>query len=253
MNLFPQTRQRIGMSLERVPVRSRRYWVVYWGLAFALAALVMVFFLRGLHWDEPRLTLEQLMNGTAHKPFVYRVLITSLARITENVFPIEPRLTVSALLFLSLLGFVPAVRYFQSGFWKSTVVSDLMALLALVAVIPLTLYNRKPYVPFLYLYYLFCMAYCLVGIAGVVHQFDSKPVFLRRAALMVTPLLVLVFLLFAVPFELRDFYEVFPVLYLLAAPSLLTLIYVKLEPLSYSYDDKDIAWRWDDPKVTVDQ
>ncbi len=55
-------------------------------------------------------------------------------------------------------------------------------------------------------------------IALVAYQFSAKPKFLREAMLTITIPMAILYVFFALPFELRDFYEAFPVLLLLCVP-----------------------------------
>lgn len=59
----------------------------------------------------------------------------------------------------------------------------------------------------------------------IIRHWSIKPIFLRRAALTVTPIFLVLYWLFGYPFELRVFLEIFPLLYLLAIPPLLASKY----------------------------
>ena len=61
----------------------------------------------------------------------------------------------------------------------------------------------------------------LLALPLLVHRWSAKPLFLRRALWIAVPLLVLTFGLGFFD-ELRDYYEVYPVLVLLLAHTLLT-------------------------------
>lgn len=52
----------------------------------------------------------------------------------------------------------------------------------------------------------------------VAYQFLAKPKFLREAMLTIAIPMAILYVFFALPFELRDFYEAFPVLLLLCVP-----------------------------------
>jgi hypothetical protein len=55
---------------------------------------------------------------------------------------------------------------------------------------------------------------------GIAHRYMAAPPLLRDAALSVTPVLCLLFHLFCFPFEIRAFYEAYPLLLLLSLPAL---------------------------------
>jgi hypothetical protein len=59
-----------------------------------------------------------------------------------------------------------------------------------------------------------------VSMVGVVvaRNFHQKPFFLRQALLVTLPLMTVLFFLFGFPFEIRIFFEVYPLLFLLAIP-----------------------------------
>lgn len=55
---------------------------------------------------------------------------------------------------------------------------------------------------------------------GIAHRYMTAPPLLRDAALSVTPVLCILFHLFCFPFEIRAFYEAYPILLLLSQPAL---------------------------------
>lgn len=70
--------------------------------------------------------------------------------------------------------------------------------------------------PHLMIYYLLL----LIGTPAIMaYRWEEKPIFLRRAILMFMPLFFL-YLLFGYPFELRVFYEVYPVIFLIMLHSI---------------------------------
>jgi hypothetical protein len=67
---------------------------------------------------------------------------------------------------------------------------------------------------------------CGVGIlALMLYRWNDKPPFLREAALVTVPLLVVSYLVFGLPFEIRVFYEGYPVVFLLCVEP----IYARLD------------------------
>ncbi len=52
-------------------------------------------------------------------------------------------------------------------------------------------------------------------LALMLYRWNAKPPFLREAAMVAVPLLVVSYLVFGLPFEIRVFYEAFPVVFLL--------------------------------------
>jgi hypothetical protein len=66
---------------------------------------------------------------------------------------------------------------------------------------------------------------------GVIHRWKNKPIFLRTAFLVFFPTLTILYLVAGVSFEIRVFVEVYPIVFLLILPILVTLLRLKTDPL----------------------
>ena len=116
--------------------------MIYWGLVIGIAMLVFVNFLQtsGIGKNK-RASIDGVLNGTASRPFVYRVFLPVIANALAPVLPAEqaslagekskillgnkffmkqmngrdyPRqvIIILALIYLSLIGFAVTMRYF---------------------------------------------------------------------------------------------------------------------------------------------
>ncbi|MCC6261861.1 MAG: hypothetical protein IT311_13465 [Anaerolineales bacterium] len=118
---------------------------LYWPIIIFITLLVCKFYLNGLQWEEPRLALSQLMDGTAYKPFVYRILVPTITKIAILVFPLPATLYASILIFAFLLGFIVCIRSFSSIFWKKAEINDFVGALSIPMLTPFMLTNRHVY------------------------------------------------------------------------------------------------------------
>jgi hypothetical protein len=84
--------------------------------AFAFCFLVVLLFvLAGIGWDDPHYGPLALMDGTAHRPFAYRVLTPAILRGLVALW--MPARNAGALLSAAALGaFVLALRWLARGF-----------------------------------------------------------------------------------------------------------------------------------------
>src|SRR5262249_54344419 len=71
--------------------------------------------------------------------------------------------------------------------------------------------QARPFLVFAYLIYIVFMA------IAVRKDWKKKPLFLREALLILTPTMLMLYLLGGYPFELRVFYEIYPIIFLLAS------------------------------------
>ncbi len=294
-------------------IHSLRYRALFWAAATALALGMLSWYLYAYSWDYPRFPLQGMLEGTAHRPFVTRALVPLVARIITGLLPVSAQGVVSALMFLSLLGFVWALRHLAHTFWPPSARLDAAALLSLLGLAPLmfafrliydfttlflftlclALMARERWAAFLAVYALSCVnrettlllpavflasyydrlpirrlaaltaaqaligllirgalawhfrdnpggnfefslffqlliyrhmplesaAHGLLGAAAlmlVAYGFRRKPLFLRRAFIVLAPSLLALYLLFGNPWEIRVFYELYPVSFLLA-------------------------------------
>jgi hypothetical protein len=302
-----------GRPPARIDIRDPRYRALFWASACALTLGIVWWYLRSFNWEYPRLTLQGMLYGTAHRPFVGRALVPLVARVIIELLPVGGRETMSALVYLSLLGFVWALRYLAHAFWPPSARLDGAVLFSLLGLAPLmfahrliydfttlflftlclALMVRERWAAFLAIYVLSCVnrettvllsavflagfydrlpirrlaaltatqglifllirgalawqfrdnpggsfefnllfqllihyhmpletaAHVLLGAAAlmlVAHGFRRKPLFLRRAFLVLAPSLMALYLLFGNPWEIRVFYELYPVGFLLA-------------------------------------
>jgi hypothetical protein len=126
---------------RQVPACRIGYWLVI--IAMTLAACQA--YLAGLEWEEPRLALSQLMDGTAHRPFVFRVLVPFLVTRAIDLFPLPPTLYASLLIYVSLLGSVITIRSLSALYWNSVAILDAIGALSIIMLFPLMLTNRHVY------------------------------------------------------------------------------------------------------------
>lgn len=96
--------------------KQYRNLILFSFLALFLSSLLFIIYIRDFPWTDPRFGLYRMIDGTAHKPFVYRRLMPFLIRIVISVISIRPRIAASALMFMFLIGFFFAIRYLASAF-----------------------------------------------------------------------------------------------------------------------------------------
>jgi len=316
-----------GSSRPEV-AQSFLYRLCLWVTLLASATSFFFLYLQFFNWNpDPRITLPGMVYGTAHRPFVYRVLAPALIRLLAAITPLSLRFLAAAIMYLSLVGFVFAFRYLLSALWRPSLFTDLLSIGAILALTPFilsagrhlydfstlglftlgfALMARARWTGYLLIFLLACLnketalllglvfalhfyrkitavAYrnllllqaalyaatrltlawvfrnnpgelveyhlpqqfeavaahpgltaawlCLgVWVAGLVlYRWKDKPVFLRNALLAALPPLAVLFLFFGAPFEFRVFYEVYPVIFLLAAHTVGLLLGLKLD------------------------
>jgi hypothetical protein len=66
----------------------------------------------------------------------------------------------------------------------------------------------------------------------MLYRWNDKPPFLREAALVTIPLLVVSYLVFGLPFEIRVFYEAFPVVFVLCVEPIFSRLTHEMRDLS---------------------
>ena len=131
------------MFLGRVRGPGRRH--LYWGVLAAVTLAIGQAYVAGLHWHEPRLALADLIAGTAHRPFVYRVLVPTIVGWAANLFSVPAEICAAVVVIASLFGFVVAMRSLAGVFWHSPQVLDFIGLAAVVCLLPFMLYSRHLY------------------------------------------------------------------------------------------------------------
>jgi hypothetical protein len=145
--------------------------------AMLIVAIILATFVRnpGINGYR-RAMFGDMIYGRAHKPFVYRVLLPGTVRIITAAIPIETRRAIihamgekpivqkvfsklkwepeylieygiaSTLMYLSLAGFVVAIRYFFTAVFRSpSKFVDLVSLLALLGLPPFFQYYSYLY------------------------------------------------------------------------------------------------------------
>jgi hypothetical protein len=96
-------------------------------------------------WEGSRLALSRLVDGTADRPFVYRILMPFLIRVAIQIFPMPATVYASLLIYFSLLGFVICIRSFSALYWESVMIVDAIGVVAPIMLLPLMLWNRHVY------------------------------------------------------------------------------------------------------------
>lgn len=308
-----------------------KYWIVYWFAVTVLTGGIIFVYVNNLWWDEPGVSLAEFMEGSAAKPYTYRLLLPILVKVIISIVPgTTAKSVASVLIYLSLLGFVISVRYFCSAFWKPSIFTDLMALLAPLAMTPLMFVANHIYdlsvlffftlglaflaharlrsflwlFPFVCLaketallltlvfavhfyrkidrrlfyqiltlqilmwngirfilkwifwnnlggdfeihlrdwlyavsiapvlmFLIYAVAVLLLGLL-IIRGWNSSPIFIRQVALFIVPLLSILHLFLGMPLELRVFFEVYPVVFLLSINSVYQILGIELQTLS---------------------
>ncbi len=152
--------------------RNRFRWDhLLWSLLFSAIALFFFVYFSNVN-DNPRAKLPAMVYGTAHRPFVYRVLVPGIIRTatmlipeqardwlnheaetaplarealsafhTETAYAVESFLAL-VLLYLPLVAFVYAFRYLLTGVLSAPARTvDLLPPLAVLALIPCFFYG----------------------------------------------------------------------------------------------------------------
>ncbi len=323
-------------SLARIDPSSTAYRAMLAVLLIATVALIFYFYMSLFEWEpNPWHGLSYMLNGTAWKPYVTRALIPLITRLVISVVPIQPEFVITALMFLSLVGFAYAFRYLLATFWDAGVLLDGLSLFAVVALLPLMatfsrqmydfttlffftlglgLLARRRWRWFLAIFPLACLnrettfllsfvfavhfyprverqflvkmlaaqafifiairapllwlfkdnpgnavevflpvqlyvlsqifAFSAIGLlallfvicglallALMLYRWNEKPLFLRQAAMVVVPLLVISYLLFGLPFEIRVFYEAYPVVFPLCVAPVFSRLALEMQAI----------------------
>jgi hypothetical protein len=125
---------------------TRNPWARLAGSLLLAAATVEVFrvCLGKFSWESRASGLELMIRFTAYRPFVYRILVPVLIRVAELILPLDARTLATAFMFLSLVGFVFALRYLYTTFWKPSPFMDLPSLASVLGLV-LLLQHQKLY------------------------------------------------------------------------------------------------------------
>ncbi len=95
-------------------MKRNKSLIVFWILSLVISLMFLVIYVKDFPWSDPRFGLEIMITGTAHKPFVYRVLMPSLIRIGSIFHP--PLHLRSMRLFLCTFSW--SVLYFLFASWQ---------------------------------------------------------------------------------------------------------------------------------------
>lgn len=120
--------------------------VFFWIAALSTSGAFFSYFSPAIGWNEPRAAFAEMVNGTAHRPFAYRVLIPGLASALHLLVPgLSLQTAATGLIYLALPGFIAALRLLCSAFWPITRRLEIVILLAPLGLIPLSLSFRHVY------------------------------------------------------------------------------------------------------------
>jgi len=119
--------------------------IIYWSVIILITLSISKFFLDRFPWKWPHSDIDLLMNGTAERPYVYRILVPFLIKMAINIYPLSATVYASLLTYFSLLGFVICIRSFSALFWESTMIVDAIGLTSPVLLLPLMLWNEQIY------------------------------------------------------------------------------------------------------------
>ncbi len=312
--------------------KKRTYRIIYYVIIISMTLAMCKFYLDGIAWEEPRLALSQLMDGSAYRPFVYRILIPFLVKGATHILPLSPTFYASLLICFSFFGFVFTLRSFAALYWESLTVVDAIGVLSLIMLFPFTLTNRHVYdISTLFLFtlglkfmaqakwksfFLVFMVTCLnkettilltlaffvcywhrsrdkffwellilqttiyvalrfatmwafrnnpggivenrfaehmivfqtrpllawifvgfgmITILLALWDWKKKPFFLRRAALGMAPIFLVLYFIWGGPLEIRVFYEIYPIILLLVLPSIGQLLGLPFWSTQYTH------------------
>ena len=89
----------------------------------------------GIGWDDNRYSLTAMMNGAAHKPFVYRQLVPTLANIATNgdSAPSQQRAIAAAIITIFFILYLFAFKWLAATFNVNTILPALAGLPLLMA------------------------------------------------------------------------------------------------------------------------
>lgn len=139
--------------------------IVFWILSLVISLMFLVIYVKDFPWSDPRFGLEIMIKGTAHKPFVYRVLMPSLIRIASIFHPPTPKIYASVLMYLFLVGFVFSFRFLADAFLHYKQNSMMISLASFSALVLL----RLPY-PYAHLYDFATLCLFTLGLALMVRH-----------------------------------------------------------------------------------
>ncbi len=142
---------------------SRLYQVVFWLAVATFTAAVCRSYVSNITWDQTRAGLGALMDGTAHRPFAFRVLLPALTKLATLALAIDPISAATVLIYLAMLGTVAGLRWLASAFWAPSLQLDSAGLLVPVALLPLTL-------RFYYVYDMPTLCLFTWGLAALAHR-----------------------------------------------------------------------------------
>ena len=91
--------------------------------------------MQNFNWTESGKSLEEMVSGTAHKPYVYRALVPQTILVFAKLFHIEKTTSARVIMYASLVGFIFSFRYLYRTFWKPTLLLEVISILAIIGIL----------------------------------------------------------------------------------------------------------------------
>lgn len=120
-------------------------WLIYSLILTITGSGIFLWYIDRFVWVDPVFGFVDLISGTAYRPYVYRILVPLMVQNLGRIFPLNPVIYTSAIMFLSLLGFGFTMGSFAEFFWKSKVMARITSILALIGLIPFLARDGKIY------------------------------------------------------------------------------------------------------------
>jgi hypothetical protein len=118
---------------SRWPPDSLRFRLAFGTLQLLMVCGMFVIFLQTFELNgDPRSTLIKMMTGAADRPFVYRVLVPGVIRVTSVLTPLSAPTVALMVMWLSLAGFALAFRSLARRFITQPILAETAVLLGLV-------------------------------------------------------------------------------------------------------------------------
>ncbi|GAB4217371.1 MAG: hypothetical protein OHK0022_59520 [Roseiflexaceae bacterium] len=111
------------------------YEVLFWSAVLVLTGVVFAAYVPGLPWNRAGRNFAEFLDSSTYRPFVYRVLIPLVSEAANRIVPFTIPTYYTICIYLSLFGFVGALRSLAQTFWQPSYALDAVVLLA----IPLTM------------------------------------------------------------------------------------------------------------------
>jgi len=134
--------------------------MVFWIPLIVISSMFFAVYIKDFPWNDPRFGLADMINGTAHKPFIYRVLVPSLIKIALSIYPLRAQFYASILMYIFLVGFGLSFRFLVETFREY----DNNSITISLAVLPALFLLRLPY-PYAQVYDLATLCLFTLGLA----------------------------------------------------------------------------------------